>query len=148
MKAQNLSAKITLWVNRCIAHMVIALIFLLPSIIDWYCQFRILAASERTAITIAFYCCVAVVGVALWQIDRLLTAILAEAVFIRQNVRRIRTIQWCCGTISLICVPAAFAYLPLIFMVIIMAFLCLGVGAGACGMDAAGAIREENDLTV
>ena len=72
----------------------------------------------------------------------------AEQVFIRDNVRRIRRIQWCCCAVSLICVPASLAYLPLIFLVIIMAFLSLTVSVVASVMDAAVAIREENDLTI
>ena len=96
----------------------------------------------------AFYCCAVFVFAALWNMDRLLTAILAEKVFIRKNVTRIRRIQWCCGLVSLICIPATFAYLPLIFMVVIMAFLCLTVCVVTRVMDAAVAIREENDLTI
>ena len=148
MRKRNQSARITLWVNRLIAVVVAALVFLLPYVIEWYCQFRVLTPVEQTAITIAFYCCVVVIAVALWQIDRLLTAILRGEVFIRSNVKRIRAIQWCCGMVSLICVPASFAYMPLIFMVIVMAFLCLVVGVVASVMDAAVTIREENDLTI
>jgi flagellar biosynthesis protein FliQ len=38
--------------------------------------------------------------------------------------------------------------MPLIFLVAVMAFLCLIVGVVAEVMDAAVTIREENDLTV
>jgi hypothetical protein len=38
--------------------------------------------------------------------------------------------------------------MPLIFMLIVMAFLCLVVSVVASVMDAAVTIREENDLTV
>ena len=148
MKKQNRSAKVTLWVNRLIALVVTALVFLLPAVVDWYCTFRVLTPVERTAIIIAFYCCTVFIGAALWNIDRLLTAILQEQVFIRQNVRRIRAIGWCCGAVSIICVPASFAYMPLIFMMVVMAFLCLVVSVVASVMDAAVTIREENDLTV
>lgn len=148
MKKRNQSAKITLWVNRLVAVVVVALVFFLPAIIDWYCTFRVLTPVEQTAITIAYYCCVVVIGFALWQIDRLLSSILAEEVFTKQNVKRIRAIQWCCGAVSLICVPASFAYMPLILMVVVMAFLCLVVGVVASVMDAAVTIREENDLTI
>lgn len=148
MKVQNLSARVTLWVNRVIGVIVAVLIFLLPSLVEWYSRIRTLSAAEETAITVAFYCCVVVIGAALWQIDRLLTAIIGSQVFIRKNVKRIRGIQWCCGMVSLICVPAAFAYIPLVFLVIIMAFLCLVVSVVASVMDAAVTIREENDLTI
>ena len=148
MNAQKKITNITLWANRLVALVVAVLIFALPAVIDWYCKFRTLTEGKQTAITVAFYCCVVAIGAALWNIDRLLTAILQEQVFVRRNVTRIRRIQWCCGLVSLICVPAAFVYLPLIFLVIIMAFLCLAVSVVACVMDAAVTIREENDLTV
>ena len=141
-------ALVTLWVNRVIGVIVAAMIFLLPVVIDWYCTFRVLTPVERTAIIIAFYCCTVFIGMALWNIDRLLTEIIKQQVFVRRNVRRIRAIGWCCGAVSLICVPASFAYMPLIFMLIVMAFLCLVVSVVASVMDAAVSIREENDLTV
>lgn len=146
-KQQNIAA-VTMWVNRVIALVVVILIFTLPAIIDWYCTFRVLTQSEQAAITIAFYCCTVVIFAALWNMDRLLTSIQNNQVFIRRNVSRIRRIQWCCGIVSLICIPASFAYMPLIFLVIIMAFLCLAVSVVTCVMDAAVSIREENDLTI
>ena len=148
MNTYNRITKLTLWTNRLIALVVGVLLFELPAVIRWYCTFRVLTPSEQIAIRIAFYCCSVVIAVALWNVERLLQSILREEVFIRKNVKRIRWIQWCCGIVAAICIPAAFAYMPLIFMVIVMAFLCLVVGVVACVMDAAVAIREENDMTI
>ena len=141
-------AKIALWTNRILVLLLIGLIFFLPSILRWYCTFRVLTETEQLAITVAYYACVAVVVFALWNVDRLLTNILSARVFTRKNVLRIRRIVRCCALVSLICIPAAFAYMPLIFMVIVMAFLCLMVSVVAEVMNAAVTIREENDLTV
>lgn len=148
MTKQHRIASVTLWVNRLIFAAVAVLLFAINPLIRWYCNFRILTEAEQTAITAAFYCCAVVVFFALWNMDRLLTSILGGQVFISGNVSRLRRIQLCCGLVSLICIPASFAYMPLIFMVIIMAFLCLCVGVVSCVMDAAVAIREENDLTI
>ena len=142
------SARVTLWVNRCIAALVLLLLPALPSLLNWYGSIRSLSRGEYLAILIAFYCCAVVTEVALWKMDVLLRNILCGQVFIGKNVRCIRSVQWCCGLISLICLPAAFVYLPLWFMVIIMAFLCLVVNVVAQVMEAAVAIREENDLTI
>lgn len=139
---------VTLWANRAVAITVAVLLFTLPMLLDWYCQFRMLMEAERIALTIAFYCCAAVVFVALWNMDSLLRSIRAGKVFIPENVSRIRRLQWCCGAVSLICVPATFFYYPLIFMVVVMGFLCLVVSVVCRVMDAAVAIREENDLTI
>ena len=142
------AARATLWVNRFIMLLLVLLLPSLPFLLNWYSTLRTLNQSEYTAILVAFYCCAVVTGFALWSMDALLRNILSEQVFVTRNVRLIRRVQWCCGLISLICLPAAFIYLPLWFMVIIMAFLCLVVCVVSQVMGAAVAIREENDLTI
>ena len=148
MHKQEKIARFTRIVNRLIILLVAVLIPLLPGVIRWYCQYRELTQGEQTAIAVAFYCCSIVIFFALWNMDRLLGSIIEGQVFIRPNVVSIRRIQWCCGIVSLICIPASIAYMPLLFLVVIMAFLCLCVGVVSCVMDAAVAIREENDLTI
>lgn len=139
---------VTLWATRLVAAVIFVLLFTLPLLLDWYSQFRVLLDLERTALTIAFYCCAVVVFIALWNMDALLRSIRAGQVFIQENVRRIRSIQWCCGVTALICVPAAACYYPLVFMVVVMGFLCLVVSVVCRVMNAAVTIREENDLTI
>ena len=148
MNRSNLSTQMTLWVNRFLAALIVALVFLMPAILSWYRQFRYLTDGEATGILIAFYCCFLVIEAALWNVDRLLSCILAGEVFVWHNVRRIQRIQWCCSGVSMICIPATFAYIPLIFVVLIMAFLSLTVRVVASVMEAAVRIREENDLTI
>lgn len=140
--------RLTLWVNRLIAIIVAVLLPCLPLLLNWYSNFRSLTQAEYTAILVAFYCCAVVIAVALWNMDKLLRNILKEEVFIRENVSCIRWVRWCCAGISLITLPAAFVYLPLFFLVIIMAFLSLVVCVVVRVMDAAVIIREENDLTI
>ena len=127
---------------------VFALLFMLPTVLQWYSQYRYLTQPEYTAICIAFYLCAVAVGVALWNMDGLLRSILASLVFTHENVRRIRIIRWCCFAVALICLPAACCYYPLVFMVLVMGFLSLAVTVVVRVMDAAVAIREENDLTI
>ena len=142
------SVKVTLWAGRLAVLVVAAVAVGMPAVLQWYGQVRALAQDEKMAILIAFYCCVPAVGLALWNMDRLLRRILQGDVFVQENVGHIRVIRWCCAGVSAICVPASVFYLPLVFMVVIMAFLCLAVSV-VCGlMTAAVAIREENDLTV
>ena len=144
----NRSAKVTLWVNRVIALVVFALLFFLPRLLSWYQGLRPLGLQGAAAIFFGFYLCMPPVFGALWCLDRLLTNILAGQVFVEANVRRIRRIRWCCAAVSVICIPAAWCYQPLIFMVVIMAFLALVVTVVGQVMKAAVEIREENDLTV
>lgn len=148
MDARKFSCKMTLWVERSVAVLLVALLFLLPKILDWYSGFRFLSEGEQRMITIAFYCCCVVIGWALWNLDGLLRRILKDEVFVRKNVRAIRQIQWCCAAVCVITIATCFAYLPLVFLAVIMGFLCLVVDVVAHVMDAAVTIREENDLTV
>jgi len=147
MHKENLSIRLTLWINRLLAVLVFSLVFFLPGLLRWYSSIRMLTEGEQKAILLAFYGCAVFVELAFYHVDRLLTEILAGKVFIRKNVRRIRCIQWCCAAVSLLCIFAAVFYLPLIFLVVIMAFLSLSVGVIASVLDRAVEIREENDLT-
>jgi hypothetical protein len=148
MNKTNVSTVVTLWINRAVAVLMGVLLFALPSLLDWYAKYRILGDQGRWALIISFYCCAVFVFVALWVMDGLLRSIRRGEVFVRQNVRRIRQIRLCCGIVSLICLPATLFYPPLIFLAVIMGFLCLVVSVVASVMDAAVTIREENDLTV
>ena len=147
-KTRNLLTVVTLWVNRAVGVVVFALLFLLPGIIDWYLGFRYLSPSERATVMAGFYVCAVIIGYALWSMDALLRSILQGRVFVRDNVRALRRVCWSCGLVALITAVTCFAYLPLIFLAVIMGFLCLTVSV-VCGvMDAAVTIREENDLTI
>ena len=148
MKQKFSPAVVTLWANRLIALVLFVMLFALPPLLDVYCRVRILRPEERVAITIAFYCCAAVTAFALWHMDALLRSILKGQVFIRRNVTRIRVLQYCCGCVSVVCLPAAIYYYPLVFVVVIMAFLCLAVSVVTQVMRSAVDIREENDLTI
>lgn len=149
MKKTNFnSARLTLWANRMIAGILLLLVFTLPMLLEWYCHVRYLSADERWAIMCAFYCCALVTSAALWNMDRLLGNILEQRVFVKENVRRIYALQWCCAGVSAICLPAALIYYPLVFITVIMAFLCLVVSVVRQTMAAAVTIREENDLTI
>ena len=148
MSRNTIVTHITLWVNRAVALLVIALLPTFPMLLQWYAGFRPITATGRIALMVAFYICAAITALALWKVDQLLRAILSDEVFTEKNVRYIRTVRWCCAAISLVCIPAAVFYLPLIFMVVIMAFLALVITVLVRVMTAAVEIREENDLTI
>ena len=144
----KLSARFTLWCNRIIALSIIVLIFFFPGLLDWYQGFRPLGLHGAAAVFFGFYACVPVVLYALWCVDRIVTNLLKDVVFVQANVCCVRRIRWCCAGVSLICVPAACFYQPLIFMVVIMAFLALIVSLVKNILAAAVELREENDLTI
>ena len=142
------SAKLALWVNRLLAVFLICLTTRMNVLLDWYQDLRPMGVHGDKAVMIGFYCCVPVVLLALWNLDKLLRNILKEQVFIRENVRCISLVRWLCLAVCVICVPVACLYPPIVFVVIVMAFLALVVSVLTSVMDAAVTIREENDLTI
>ena len=144
----ELSCKITLWVNRLIALTVTVLCFAMYSLLVWYRGIREMPWQICAVILVTYYVCVPAVLYGLWCVEKLLRNILAEAVFVPINVRYIRRIRWCCAGVSLLCIPAACAYPPLIFMVVIMGFLAMMVSVVKNVMAAAVELQTENDLTV
>ncbi len=148
MQMNMTTTRITLWLNRFVMLLVALLLPGMPYLLHWYSHWRVFTNAQQTALMVAFYICAAITAVALWSMDGLLRNILQQEVFTGANVRKIRTTRWCCGLISLVCVPVSFVYYPLFFMVVIMAFLCLVISVLVKVMAAAVAIREENELTV
>lgn len=145
---KNCSAALTLWANRILMVIVVALAFAMPSLLKWYNRIRILQNSQNLALLIAFYLCVPIALFALYNLEKLLRNITGGDVFIRPNVRMIRRVCGCCLLVSGICLPASFYYAPLIFFSLVMAFLCPVVNVVRYVFDAAVTIREENDLTI
>ncbi len=145
---KNRTAALTLWANRFVMVTVAILACTMPNLLKWYNRIRILKDDQNLALLIAFYLCVPIALFALYNLEKLLCNITAGDVFIRPNVRIIRRVCGCCLLVSVICLPAAFYYPPLIFFCIVMAFLCPVVNVVRYVFDAAVSIREENDLTI
>ena len=144
----NTSARVTLWVNRFIAVVMVLLCVFLHDLLVWYSSLRHLPWQVSAAILAGFYLCVPAVMLALWSLEILLRNVLTEQVFILRNVRCIRRVRWCCAFVSLVCLGVGVLYPPLLFLAVIMAFLALVVGVVKNVMAAAVELREENDLTI
>lgn len=147
-KKPNPAARTTWRINRFMLVNIGVLLFFEPTILRLYCQSRYLSPEEQYSVTGAFYASAVVALYALWNLDRLLKNILDGNVFVSDNVRRIRRVCWCCALVAVFCAPAAWYYPPMIFLTVIMGFLCLVVNVVREVMAAAVSIREENDLTI
>ncbi len=120
----------------------------MPRAVRWYGQLRLLAPAGQRAILIGYYLCLIPTGLALLELDQLMQRIRQGQVFLQENVRRIRRLIWDCGAVSLITLACTWLYPPLLFVTLIMAFLCLVVAVVSNIMAAATRLREENDLTI
>ena len=121
---------------------------LMPRAVRWYGQLRLLAPAGQKAILVGYYLCLIPTGLALLELDQLMQRIRRGQVFLQENVRRIRRLIWDCGAVSLITLACTWLYPPLLFVTLIMAFLCLVVAVVSNIMAATTRLREENDLTI
>lgn len=144
----QLSAKITLWCSRVLMAGVLVLAVLLPGALRWYNTLRPLTDSARSAILWGYYICTPAVLYALGMTGKIVRNILAEQVFVLENVRLLRHLRWCCAGVGGVCLVCGVFYPPLLFLAVIMAFLALTVSLVKNVMAAAVELREENDLTV
>lgn len=142
------SARVTLWAVRLFLVCLVGLLFGTPALIRWYAGLRRMPAELGRAISIAFYVCAPAAGAALLAMHRLLRRIMAGQVFTLHNVRLVRLVSLCCAWVALACLSCGFVYPPLLFVFIMMAFLCLMVLVVSHVLGAATALREENDLTI
>lgn len=142
--------KFTLWINRFVMAVVALLMLALPIIHRWYAELLDYPVPDVDVwgLWTVYLFCALVILIALWNMEKLLKNILFRKVFIQENVRLVRRVQWCCGLVALLCVAAAFFALPALLIAAIMGFLCLVVSVVACVLDSAVALREENDLTI
>ncbi len=149
MKTETI-AKVTLWIGRIVMVVVVALIFTLPVLHRWYAGLLgyDLPRKDMIGLWVSYVGSAVCILVALWSMEKLMQNMLSHKIFLRENVRLVRRIQWCCGFVALICLAASLFALPTVLMAAVMGFLCLVVSVVACVLDGAVALREENDLTI
>lgn len=148
MNHSKKSVTACLWAVRGLCGLMIALAVVMPWGVQWYSARRVLSGAGRWGILVGYYLCMIPAGMALGDMDRLLRRIRAGEVFLMANVRLIRRLAWYCGAVSAITLFCGYFYPPLLFITVIMAFLCLVVSVVASVMHAATELREENDLTI
>lgn len=150
MKTQKI-AKCTLWANRLVMVLVAGLTLVLPGLLRWYCSLLnnyIMPERDLTGIWVSYIPCAGVILFALWNVEMLMRNLFVQKVFVWENVRRVRRIQWCCCIVAAICVIDVIFALPMLLLGAIMGFLCLVVSVLANVLEAAVVLQEESDLTI
>lgn len=142
------SSRITLWVVRFFMLVLVALLFGAPGLVKTYVAFRGMAAFRGHVLLAAFYVCAPAAGLALYAMDRLLLRFLREEVFAPGNARLTRLVSLCCAWVGIVTLVAGCWYPPLLFVAVLMSVLFLAVLVVTHMLEAATAIREENDLTI
>jgi hypothetical protein len=95
-----------------------------------------------------FYVCFIFALIALFSLDRMLSNIKKDLVFIDGNVRLLRIISWCCFAAAATLLVGAFAHLAFWVIAAMAAFLGLVLRVVKNVFEAAVALKTENDFTV
>lgn len=148
MKQGSRACSVCLWATRLVLALLVALCFWMPQGVALFSRMRPLHDSARKAILIGYYLCMAPNSLALLALESLLRRTRRGEVFLRQNVRLLHRLNWYCAATAVICLVCAWFYLPLLFLVVVLVFLCLVIAVVAQVIDQATTLREEHDLTV
>ena len=85
---------------------------------------------------------------ALQKGEGILRRIEAGAVFVPANVTALRRISWCCAGAAVVCLAAAYIYLPFAFLGVAAAFMALIVRVLKNAFAQAVHMRDELDYTI
>ncbi|MBR3843926.1 MAG: DUF2975 domain-containing protein [Clostridia bacterium] len=95
-----------------------------------------------------FYPCSVFGYLSLYSLLRLLFNIKQENIFIRQNVKYLRRISWCCFIVAIITLIGGVFYIPYLFVAMAAGFVGLMLRIVKNILQSAVEIREENELTI
>ena len=154
MWSHDNSTVLSLICTRIVAAAVIVCAFFVPGIVGYYTNSQYngreaIAPSGRMQVTAGIYICLLIALFILYMLDRLLSNIRKEEIFIPQNVSYLRGISWAC---FVMCVPcllvSVYGSQIFLFIMVAAAFMGLILRVVKNVIESAVLIKEENDYTV
>ena len=147
------STVLSLICTRIVAFAAVVCAFFVPGVVDYYSGGRTgreaIAASGRTQVTIGIYVCLLIALFILYMLDRLLSNIRKEEIFIPQNVSYLRGISWACFAMCVPCLlVSVYGSQIFLFIMVAAAFMGLILRVVKNVIESAVLIKEENDYTV
>ena len=106
------------------------------------------AARQRPGAAGMGYVCAVLAFVMLVSLYKFLRRIEAGAVFVPANVTALRRISWCCAGAAVVCLAAAYIYLPFAFLGVAAAFMALIVRVLKNAFAQAVHMKDELDYTI
>ena len=94
------------------------------------------------------YVCAVLALVMLVSLYKFLRRIEAGEVFVPANVTALRRISWCCVGAAVVCLAAAYIYLPFVFLGVAAAFMALIVRVLKNAFAQAVRMKDELDYTI
>lgn len=136
---------------------LIASIFLIPTVVSLYSsstdassavQSRIIDSDIQTDACVVLYVSVIPAFIADFYLLKLLRNIKKEEIFIRQNVRCLRILAWCCFAVGVIFTAGGFYFSTAFVIAFAAYFFFLIIHVIKNVFDAAVVLKEENDYTI
>lgn len=122
--------------------------FLLPGQLSWYLKITNQGQEVFVPIAVALYLCVVPALIVLLALNRLLSNLQNDQVFIEQNTRCLRLISWCCFVVGLVFALLGIRYLFALLIAIAAVFVALILRVLKNVFDYAVRIKTENDYTI
>ncbi len=154
MWSHDNSTVLSLICTRIVAAAVIVCAFFVPGIVGYYTNSQYngreaIAPSGRMQVTAGIYVCLLIALFILYMLDRLLSNIRKEEIFIPQNVSYLRGISWACFAMCVPCLlVSVYGSQIFLFIMVAAAFMGLILRVVKNVIESAVLIKEENDYTV
>ena len=154
MWSHDNSTVLSLICTRIVAAAVIVCAFFVPGIVGYYTNSQYngreaIAPTGRMQVTAGIYVCLLIALFILYMLDRLLSNIRKEEIFIPQNVSYLRGISWACFAMCVPCLlVSVYGSQIFLFIMVAAAFMGLILRVVKNVIESAVLIKEENDYTV
>lgn len=144
------SIKLSTIFTKVIIGLVIILACALPFIVKKtsLAEMFMLNTSELSKVLVIIYICCAIALVALYSLNKLLSNISREIVFVKQNVDILRRISWCCFIVALVLLPGSLFSLVFFMLSVMAGFVGLILRVVKNVFEAAVRLKDENDYTI
>ena len=142
------SALLSLICTKIMILLMIGFIFTAPSLVDRYVVYTMKDSGIVTSLLVTLYFCAAFGLLALLCLDRLLSNIKKNQVFIKGNVKYLRILSWCCFAVSIILFFSGFYYLLFLMIAVAAGFFGLILRVVKNVIEQAVVIKNENDYTI
>ena len=119
-----------------------------PWLTRWMVTAHALPPRTGPVLLVLGYLCAVLAFGMLFSLYKFLRRIEAGAVFVPANVTALRRISWCCAGAAVVCLTAAYIYLPFAFLGVAAAFMALIVRVLKNAFAQAVRMKDELDYTI
>ena len=150
MWSRDRSVLLSLVATRVIALLALVLAVGLPFLVGtgFFDHRATIAAKSVPMLIPIYYGFLAPAGIAIFSLDRILVAVRANQVFTASNVRRLRTITWCCFFAGIVLLISSVASIVFFALAILAAFFGIIMRVVKNLFAAAVDLQDESDFTI